>query len=288
MRGNGLRKEVEMETEEALGLLVDVKWLSRHLGDPDLCLVDARTGDDYYKGHIPSALPLDVYQYILSDTSLPAVEEYVRLMEVVLSQMGVERHKTVVFYEEDAGMHAARGVWLLEWMGHNDAHMLDGGFRAWRQANLPTSLINPLPDVRRAYFRAKLEPERLATFQDVLDRLQKPGVAILDVRSPAEYYSEEVRAARGGAIPGAVHIEWSEALDKEGCLRPLGELESLYRGKGITKDKEIITYCQGGFRAAHTYLALRLLGYPKVRNYIGSWREWGNRQDLPLEVPKRG
>ncbi len=276
-----------IEKREARGLLVDINWLFDRLGDPNLCVVDARMGDEYQKGHIPGALPLDVYQYILADTSPHAIEDYVRLMEVVLGQVGIEHHKRVVFYEENTGMHAARGVWLLEWMGHEDAHLLDGGLDAWKNANLPISLVNPPVAARRVLFNARLQRAPLATYQDVLERLHDPKAVILDVRSDPEYYAEEVRATRGGAIPGAVHVEWSQALDKEGCLRTPKELESLYCDKGVTKDKEIVTYCQGGFRAAHTYLALRLLGYPKVRNYIGSWREWGNRQELPIEVPKR-
>jgi thiosulfate/3-mercaptopyruvate sulfurtransferase len=121
----------------------------------------------------------------------------------------------------------------------------------------------------------------------VLDRLGKPEVAILDTRSDAEYFGEAVRAKRGGAIPGAVHLEWTNNLDADGRFKPAAELGAMYASAGITPDREVVTYCQGGYRAAHAYLALRILGYPRVRNYTGSWKEWGDREDLPLEVTTR-
>jgi thiosulfate/3-mercaptopyruvate sulfurtransferase len=106
---------------------------------------------------------------------------------------------------------------------------------------------------------------------------------IIDTRSDGEYCGTTVRAKRGGAIPGAVHIEWTRNLEPDGRFKPAGELRHMYVNAGVTPDREVITYCQGGYRAAHTYLALRLLGYPRVRTYLGSWKEWGDREDLPIE-----
>jgi thiosulfate/3-mercaptopyruvate sulfurtransferase len=119
----------------------------------------------------------------------------------------------------------------------------------------------------------------------VLARLDSRDAVIVDARSTEEYCGTMVRAARGGAIPHAVHIEWTRNLDANKELKPAAELRAMYEGAGVTPDREVVSYCQGGYRAAHTYLALRLLGYPRLRNYVGSWREWGNRTDLPIEVP---
>ena len=126
---------------------------------------------------------------------------------------------------------------------------------------------------------------RLATWRDVHERLGRADVVLLDTRTDGEHCGTTVRARRGGAIPGAVHVEWTRNLDDHGAFRPAAELRELYESAGITPDKEVVSYCQGGYRAAHGYLALRLIDYPRVRNYIGSWKEWGDRRDLPIEVP---
>jgi thiosulfate/3-mercaptopyruvate sulfurtransferase len=129
------------------------------------------------------------------------------------------------------------------------------------------------------------QPARLATWRDVKERLGRGDVVILDTRSDGEYFATTVRAKRGGAIPGAVHLEWTNNLTPEGEFKTALELRNMYESIGVTPDKEVVTYCQGGYRAAHAYVALRLLGYPRVRNYTGSWKEWGDREELPIEVP---
>ena len=106
-----------------------------------------------------------------------------------------------------------------------------------------------------------------------------------DTRSDGEYCGTTVRAKRGGAVPGAVHVEWTNNLDSHGEFKSASELVALYEAAGVTAEKEVVSYCQGGYRAAHSYLALRLIGYPRIRNYIGSWKEWGDREDLPVEIP---
>ena len=127
--------------------------------------------------------------------------------------------------------------------------------------------------------------DRIASYRDVLERLESPDAVVLDTRTDGEYLGTMARAARGGCIPGAVHVEWTDNLAPDGSFKSADQLRAMYEPLGVTPDKEVFTYCQGGYRAAHGYLTLRLLGYPRVRNYVGSWKEWGDRLELPVQAP---
>ena len=265
-------------------LLTTVAELQSKLGSANLCIIDVRPAEDYARGHIPGATHFDLFGLSLVDTGEAPLKAFLFMIHHVLELRGVSETKEVVFYEDNSGMRAARGLWFLEFYGHPNVKMLDGGFREWKAAGAPVTTEAAAP--KAAVFKVSERREVLATAGDTLRSLNKENIAILDTRSAGEYYGTHVRAARGGAIPGAIHIEWTDNIAADGKFKSNAELKAMYDQAGITPDKEVVSYCQGGYRAAHSYVALRLLGFSKVRNYIGSWKEWGDRTDLPIENPK--
>ena len=260
-------------------------------GEPQV--IDLRPAEDFAKGRIPGAIHLDLWAFSLNDTDPAPLKSFLWMIAHVFAARGIDPSRTVVVYDEKSGIRAARAFWFLEYFGHPDVRMLDGGFTAWSRAALPVATgeagLQPAAAALSSDWpeRAEPRPDRLATWRDVHDRLGSKDAIILDTRSAEEYYGELVRARRGGAVPGAVHVDWIRNLDAEGAFKPREDLRAMYEKAGVTPDREVVTYCQGGYRAAHSYLALRLLGYPRVRAYLGSWKEWGDREELPIEKPRR-
>jgi thiosulfate/3-mercaptopyruvate sulfurtransferase len=263
-------------------LLWSVDELKSRLSDPQVVLLDMRPPEAYANAHIPGARSFDIFGISLIDTTAEPLKAFLWLIEHLIQAKGVNKDSTVVVYDDIAGMRAARLFWFLEFFGHDDVHMLNGGFKAWLSGGLPVTHEAVVPQTGN--FKMNLRRERLATVDDVLSNIGKPGSVIVDTRSDGEYTGQIVRAARGGAIPGAVHLEWLNNLDENGFFKSAEALQEMYQNRGIGPDKQVIPHCHGGYRSAHTYLALRLIGYPDVRNYLGSWGEWGNKPELPIDV----
>jgi thiosulfate/3-mercaptopyruvate sulfurtransferase len=266
--------------------LVDPPTLQSDLaGAAPPLVIDARAAHDYARGQIAGAVHLDLWGVSLIDTSDAPLRAFGWMIGHLCSLRGVRPDRPVVVYEHDSGIRAARVFWWLEYLGHPDARVLDGGMRAWRDAALPLS-TDPAAPVTSDWHGTPVA-DRLATWQDVLTRLGASDATIVDTRSDDEYSGRAVRATRGGAIPGAVHLEWTRNLAADGRFKSRSDLAAMYDAAGVGPEREVVTYCQGGYRAAHTYLALRHLGFPRVRNYTGSWKEWGDREDLPIERPQQ-
>jgi thiosulfate/3-mercaptopyruvate sulfurtransferase len=268
-------------------LLITPTDLDRRLDDTKPpTLIDLRPAEVFAQGHLRGAVHLDLFGLSLIDTGPAPLDAFLWMISHLLVTRGVSADRTVVVYDEQSGIRAARAFWFLEFFGHPDSRVLDGGVSAWLSQGLAITTETALP--QKGTWDVGRVSERLATWSDVATRLGRDDVVILDTRSDGEYYGSNVRAKRGGAIPGAVHIEWTKNLDDEGKFKAAADLQDMYNDSGIGRDKEVISYCQGGYRAAHSYLALRLLGYPRIRNYIGSWKEWGDREDLPIAHPNSG
>lgn len=261
--------------------LITPAELKERLGE--VALIDVRPSGDFARGHIPGAAHFDLYGISLNDTAPEPVNAFLAMMKNLFAMRGVGDQRAVVVYDHESGERAARGVWLLELLGHPDVRLLDGGTGAWEAAGF--GLTTEIAEVEFSRWRSTRRDDCLATRFDVAEAIGDPDCVLVDTRRETEYRGTEKRARRVGTMPGAVHVSWRDHLDAKGAYRPAVEIRALYESRGVTPEKTVIPYCQGGYRSANTYLALRMLGYPKVRNYLGSWGEWGNREDSAIVLP---
>ncbi|MGE0559864.1 MAG: sulfurtransferase [Burkholderiales bacterium] len=259
----------------------------------DVTLVDLRPAEDFAVGHIPGSTHVDIYGVSLNDSSEAPLNSFLAIFRVLFGSRGVRADRPVVIYDHESGERAARAVWLLAVLGHPDVRILDGGTHAWLAAGQKLARLTEAPppiDPTKAPptpppFRGTMNMDLLATRFDVHKAIGNDRYAIVDVRRETEYRGTEKRARRTGTIPGAVHVFWREHLDAQGAFRRPDEIRALYESKGVTPDRTVIPVCHGGYRSASTFIALKSLGYPDVRNYVSAWGEWGNRDDSVIVVP---
>ncbi|HAL47446.1 MAG: sulfurtransferase [SAR202 cluster bacterium] len=273
--------------------LVDTAWVEANLSDPQVKLVQVDEYLDAYEAwHLPGAANWDWTSH-LNDTvtrNMLNKDGFQRLM----SECGITRRTRVVLYGDNNNWFAAYAFWLMTMYGHGRVSLMDGGSARWAAEGKPRSNEPPAATRLRPYRARTPDLTQRATSYYVLDALrEKSRIGIVDVRSPEEYsgdviapaHLEQEGAQRGGHIPGAVSVPWDMATDStDGTIKSAPELSDLYGSMGITADAETIVYCRIGERAAHTWFVLsQVLGYPKVRNYDGSWVEWGSMVGVPIE-----
>lgn len=257
-------------------MIISTAELEKILKDSDLLLIDTRSYKEYTEGHIPGAVNLDLFSFHWIDTSKDGLDAFNAQTQKIFSFIGVTNEKKVIFYDDISGMLAARGVWLLMYFSHPQVMMLDGGIKKWKNDNFPIETkSNPN---KPSKFSGKANPEFITGFEFINENLD--NLKIIDSRSPEEYSGSLVRAARGGHIPNSVNVDWNENITNNGVMKSDEELLQIYN---IPKDTSIVTYCQGAYRAANTFLALKKIGFNNVKVYLGSWGEWGNNLDLPVD-----
>ncbi|OGO51355.1 MAG: hypothetical protein A2148_10670 [Chloroflexi bacterium RBG_16_68_14] len=275
-------------------VLVSTEWVAERLHSRGVHVIDVATAEDgYASGHLPGAVAIDWRRELIPhyDESSGMVIDPHRFAALA-RRLGLRPEDTLVFYGDQGGRHAARALWTFEYYRHpGPLHWMDGGREKWRAEGAVPSLsrdrplTTELPEVEPSDYPAPSQrDERLRiTRPELQARLGEDDFAVLDVRTREEYEGTDLRAARGGHIPGAQHIFWEEALTPDGALRSKEELEALFAR--LPRDATIAVHCQLGIRAAHTWFVLRhVLDYPDVRNYDGSWQEWGNLDDTPVET----
>jgi thiosulfate/3-mercaptopyruvate sulfurtransferase len=272
-------------------VLVDTQWIVDHINDHEVRIaeVDYDPTANYNLGHVPGAVLFDWKKDINDPVSRNIFSR--QSCEDLLQRTGVNNNTTLVLYGDFNNWFAAFAFWAFKYYGFKDLRLMNGGRKKWLEEDRPIS--KDIPQYQRGNFKATEPDKSIRVFlNQVKEALDKENIAMVDVRSPKEFTGEILappeypteHAQRGGHIPGASNIPWSQAVKDDGTFKSVEELKQIYHSKGIVPEKEIIAYCRIGERSSHTWFVLKyLLGYPDVKNYDGSWTEWGNMVDNPIE-----
>jgi thiosulfate/3-mercaptopyruvate sulfurtransferase len=273
------------------GALVDATWAQAHLDDPNVRFVEVDVDTTAYEqSHLPGAVAWN-WTSQLSDgvrRDISSREDFSKLLQ----ESGIGPDTQIVLYGDNNNWFAAWAYWQLRLYGHTNVRILDGGRKYWLDQGLPLTVDVPRYEATD-YELPEPDFSLRAYRDDILPRIGDPELALVDVRSPAEFNGEVIAppgmsetAQRAGHIPGATSIPWAQTVREDGTFKPTDELQALYEGKGITADKDVIAYCRIGERSSHSWFVLHeLLGYQRVRNYDGSWTEYGSLIGVPIEKP---
>jgi len=270
--------------------LVDTEWVAAHLDDANVRIIESDEDPLLYAiGHIPGAVQVDWF----STLQHPVRRDFLtkEQFEEVASKLGITNDTAVVFYGDKSNWFACYALWLFQYYGHQNVKIMNGGRLKWEKENRP--LVKEVASYASTAYKAKEADKSIRAFRDEVLQQSNAKKPLVDVRSPKEYSGELISmpaypqegATRGGHIPGAASIPWAQAVNEaDSTFKTSDELRALYEGKNIKSDSEVIAYCRIGERSSLTWFVLKyLLGYPNVKNYDGSWTEWGNLVDAPIE-----
>ncbi len=270
--------------------LVDTQWVADHLNDPNVRIIESDEDSLLYRsGHIPGAVQVDWFSTLQDPLRRDFLSR--EKFEQLVCELGITNDTTVVFYGDKSNWFACYALWLFQYYGHQNVRIMNGGRLKWEQEKRP--LTKDVPSYKHTQYKAKEPNRRIRAFRDDVFSQIDARQPLVDVRSPKEYSGEllsmpnypQEGATRGGHIPTAVNIPWAQAVNEsDSTFKSADELKALYEGKGIKSSGDVIAYCRIGERSSHTWFVLKyLLGYPNVRNYDGSWTEWGNLVNAPIE-----
>ncbi len=271
------------QTDRSRPVIINPDQLFQSVSEPDILLVDLRCKREYDSGHLPNAVRLDYNCLVEMRPPVLGLLPCEEKLSALFSWLGLSRQTHVIAYDQDAGAAACRLLWTLDVIGHRGFSLLNGGYSAWVATGLPTERRCHQPEPTTC--NARIGNHGIRSKDQILEKLNDPNVVLLDSRSALEFTGEEPLAARGGHIPGAVNLDWIETTDPARHYQLLDQhtLRMKYQSLGIVPEKEIIAYCQTHRRSSHTCIVLKSLGYENVHAYPGSWSQWGNCEEVPIE-----
>lgn len=263
--------------------IIEPDQLESILKTPNIVVIDLCKPETYIQAHVPGAIHLDYKQIVTASPPVMGLVPGAEHLNAILSQCGVTRESHIIAYDDEGGGKAARLLYTLDIIGHDKYSLLNGGLHAWASEGHPLeSTANTLP---ASDYQADYQKQPVATKQLILDHLEDDSIQLVDARSSAEFTGAKKFAEKGGHIPGAINIDWLELMDQKNNLRLKSdeELNKLLKEQNVSPEKTTIVYCQTHHRSALTYIALKHLGFKDIKGYPGSWSEWGNSPDTPVD-----